>query len=163
MYFMALLQPSEPTTKRTPTTRIAKMLRPKMQPMPTANVVPGKGLRLSERRKRRHPYVSVYTDSEDEDLMNLKYKMLRSQRDCNSKKVLSLILDNEPSSSEDETSQDDIGNGNDIEDTDVDDIQNDDEGEGEGELEPESEDESEEDEQEDEGEEDDDNKRGEIK
>uniref|UniRef100_A0A9I9D1Y9 Bromo domain-containing protein n=1 Tax=Cucumis melo TaxID=3656 RepID=A0A9I9D1Y9_CUCME len=159
----------KPSKNRTPAVRIAKLLRPKKQSMPTANAVP---VRRSQRQKRRRTNFSGYTDSEDEDLMssNPKYKM---QRDNNSNKNvfsspkhkknmdnrptprreglrprhsrlvsrdhLNSESDDEQGSSEDKGSQDEIENGNDIEDNDVDDIQNDDEGE------PEPDDEGEED------------------
>ncbi|XP_011656547.1 ATPase family AAA domain-containing protein At1g05910 isoform X1 [Cucumis sativus] len=75
----------KPNKKRTPAVRIAKLLRPKKQSMPTANAVP---VRRSQRQKRRRTNFSGYTDSEDEDLMssNPKFKIMTSQRDNNSNK-----------------------------------------------------------------------------
>ncbi|XP_023514118.1 ATPase family AAA domain-containing protein At1g05910 isoform X3 [Cucurbita pepo subsp. pepo] len=171
----------KPNKKRTPATRIAKMLRPKKQSLPTTNAVvrtelypqPVENLRRSQRQKRGRPNFSRYSDSEDEDLMSPKYKTSRSRRISNSNKNvfsspkhtknkenrptprreglrprhsrlisrerLNSESDDEQGSSEDKASQDEIENGNDIEDNDVEDIQNDDDGD------PEPEDEGEED------------------
>ncbi|XP_075088821.1 ATPase family AAA domain-containing protein At1g05910 isoform X1 [Nicotiana tabacum] len=196
-YTPKIIRPKRSKTKtRTAASQIAKMLRPGSRPVRTKDPDSvAANLRRSTRKRRISVNLEGYTDSsgtEDNDLMNPKYRSSRkriennsaSQDDLNprreglrprraglrprrartvARQQLNLRSDDEQGTSDEKIGQDDPENGNDVDDNDADDGEAEDEGGGDGDGEDEGEDEGDEDGDDEEGEEQDGRRRYDLR